>query len=194
MKKETVKIKLCRQAVTYILNRLFIDSLSFLEDPEMEIYDKLGNVIDEDYQIDFNYSGVFKFYFKGCPGWVFGIQFNPNHRYTSKFIKFEGWFVAQVERRYEPDKITSNLVIPFNFYYDGTVNHEVLEEIRDLLLFIKTEPALALCRDAYNFDYNKHYCSRENAIERATAYLQITGKTDEEIKTILKLGEKSERP
>ena len=120
-----------------------------------------------------------------------GIRYSvyPYHRYTSKFIKFEGWFVAQVEHKYEPDKITSNLVVPFNFYYDGTVNHEILEEIRDLLLFIKTEPALALCRDVHNFDYNKHYCSRENAIKQAIAYLQITGKTDEEIKTILKLGE-----
>jgi len=188
VKKETVKDRLFRQAINCVwetvTNHYWNCFPAGLEWSRMR--DKDHNVVDlETIKCDTN--GKFTFYAEEWPGWVFGVQFNPYKQYTSKFVKFEGRFFAQLE---QPGRIISAdhavFVVPFYYYYDDTINWEVKDAILQTLIFIEREPALAICRDIFEIDYNTKYLSREDAVEKAKCYLQVAGFTAAEIKEILK--------
>lgn len=188
MKKETVKDRLFRQAISCVWEAITNDDWnSFPAGLDWsQMRNKDGNIIDlETIKCDTN--GKFTFYAEEWPGWVFGVQFNPYKQYTSKFIKFEGRFFAQIDY---PGRIISAdhavLVVPFYYYYDDTINREVKDAILQMLVFIDREPALAICRDIFEFDYNAQYISRETAVDKAKRYLQIAGFTADKIKEILK--------
>ena len=124
-------------------------------------------------------NSVVSFRVAEAPGWLFGIWYRIEEsvKGDKTVYSFHYEVFAQYEQFIDKFKPSYSALELHDFIYDVTPDYtfshfSVRYNAANMFIFIIKEPALAFCRDQFNWDYNEEYHTREEAEERMQKMLQ----------------------
>lgn len=124
-------------------------------------------------------NSVVSFRVAEAPGWLFGIWYRIEEsvKEDKTVYSFHYEVFAQYEQFIDKFKPSYSTLELHDFIYDVTPDYtfkhySVIFNAANMFIFIIKEPALAFCRDQFNWDYNEEYHTREEAEEKMQKMLQ----------------------
>lgn len=124
-------------------------------------------------------NSVVSFRVAEAPGWLFGIWYRIEEsvKADKTVYSFHYEVFAQYEQFIDKFKPSYSTLEFHDFIYDVTPdytfkNGNLRYDAARMFIFIIKEPALAFCRDQFNWDYNEEYHTREEAEEKMQKLIQ----------------------
>lgn len=116
-------------------------------------------------------NAVIHFHIEECPGWIFAIWWDIPDGDGELADTIRGQFFTQYEEtvdKFKPSR--SEICCDISVEFSGAHKSCDCYKAREAIKFIKTEPALAFCRDYCGWDYNAEYHTREEAEQQLAEY------------------------